>query len=240
MKKLLSVLLVMVLSITFIAPQSVSAAVKINKVKATMEVDSTLKLTLSGTKSTPTWKTSKKAVATVDKTGLVTAKSEGSATITASVSGNKYTCSVKVVDSNKVTAQKEYYEIEDTWTVDGLWTLTLNSVTTTDYRNQFSDKTPDQVVVLDYTYENVGYTSDIMDLYISSTNMKVVDEKGEVADTYPYSLTNYPSETPVGARCANAQVAFGLNNESETITVYIEMYDNNYDKHKATFKLKVD
>jgi hypothetical protein len=239
MKKLLSVLLVMVLSFTFLTPQPASAAVKISKTKATMEVDSTLKLSLSGIKTTPTWKTSKKAVATVDKTGLVTAESEGTAKITATAGGIKYSCSVKVVDSNKVTALKDYYEIGDTWTVDGLWTLTFNSVTSTDERNEYSDKSPDQVVVLDYSYSNIGYQGDIMDLYISDMDMKIVDGSGEVADSYPGDLDNYPQETPVGATCSNAKVYIGLSNESDMITVYVEMYDNDYNEHKATFKLKV-
>ena len=37
-----------------------------------------------------------------------------------------------------------------------------------------------------------------------------------------------------------AQQVYGLNNESDTITVYVEIYDSEYKKHKATFKLKVD
>lgn len=48
------------------------------------------------------------------------------------------------------------YGLGETWTVDGQWSLTFNSVTTTDERNQFSDKTPAQVVILDYTYQNSG------------------------------------------------------------------------------------
>ncbi|MDF2538007.1 MAG: hypothetical protein K0S76_1028 [Herbinix sp.] len=106
MKKLISALLLMTLCIMLVPPQNVSAAVKISKAKATMEVDSTLKLTISGTTSKVSWSSSKKTVATVSTSGTVTAKAEGKTTITASVSGKKYTCSVTVVDSNKVVKEK--------------------------------------------------------------------------------------------------------------------------------------
>ena len=105
MKKLLSIFLVAVLCIGII-PNTASAAVKISKAKATMEVDSTLKLKVNGTSKNATWKTSKKSVATVSKTGTITAKSEGKATITATVDGKKYTCDVVVVDSNKAIKEK--------------------------------------------------------------------------------------------------------------------------------------
>ncbi len=40
-------------------------------------------------------------IATVTSKGVITAKSEGSATITATYDEKKYTCKVTVVDSNK-------------------------------------------------------------------------------------------------------------------------------------------
>jgi len=203
-----------------------------------LEVDATLQLKISGTKSKVTWKSNKKSVATVNSSGLVTAKSEGQATITASVGGKNYTCFVTVVDSNKPVTEKTY-KLGETWTVDGLWKLKFNSVTTTDYRNRFSDKNPAQVVILDYTYENLGYEDSFMDLYISSSDFKVIDADGTVADTYPADISKYPQEVPVGAKCVGAQQAFGLENESDKITVYVELYDNKYNKHKATFILDI-
>jgi len=84
-------------------PSSVSAAVKLNKSKATMEVDSTIKLKISGTTSTISWKTSKKSVATVTSGGTVTAKAEGNATIAATVKGKKYSCKITVVDNGETS-----------------------------------------------------------------------------------------------------------------------------------------
>jgi len=106
MKKYLSLLLTLALIFSLAGPaQAVSAAtIKISKAKATLEVDSTLKLSVTGTKNKVAWKTSKSSVATVSSSGLITAKKEGSATITATVSSKKYICVVTVVNSNKETA----------------------------------------------------------------------------------------------------------------------------------------
>lgn len=109
MKKLLSTLLIMVMCMGII-PNTASAAVKINKSKATMEVDSTLTLKISGTDNKISWSSNKKSVATVSNKGTVTAIKSGNATITATVGGNKYSCSVKVVNSNKKATELELTE----------------------------------------------------------------------------------------------------------------------------------
>lgn len=59
-------------------------------------------LKVKNTSSTATWYSSNTAVATVSRSGLVTARGAGSATITAIVNGAKLTCKVKVLKmSNK-------------------------------------------------------------------------------------------------------------------------------------------
>jgi hypothetical protein len=102
MKRLLSLLTVFCLCLALIAPSQVEAAtLKLNKTKTTLEVDSTLKLklgVLSGTDSK--WTTSSKKIATVSKDGVIIAKSEGTANITATYKGKEYTCNVTVVNSN--------------------------------------------------------------------------------------------------------------------------------------------
>lgn len=108
MKKLLSLITAFVLILVLACPVNVQAAtVKLSKAKATMEVDSTLKLKL-GTIDTAkvSWKSSNTKIVTVAKTGTITAKKEGSATITATYQSKKYTCDVAVVDSNKIGSTK--------------------------------------------------------------------------------------------------------------------------------------
>jgi hypothetical protein len=125
-------------------------------------------------------------------------------------------------------ASEKVYGLGETWTVDGQFSLIFTAAALTDDRNQFEDSNPAQVAILTYDYENIGVESDIMDLYISSSDFKVIDGGGIVASTYPAS-TVYPQETPVGAKCVGAQEAYGLQTSSSEIMV----------QYEATFKLPV-
>lgn len=73
-----------------------AASVKLNATKKTLVKGQTYTLKISGTSKKVKWSTSKKSVATVDGKGKVTAKGKGKATITATVSGTKYTCKITV------------------------------------------------------------------------------------------------------------------------------------------------
>ncbi|MDR1628864.1 MAG: hypothetical protein LBS36_01420 [Oscillospiraceae bacterium] len=113
-----------------------------------------------------------------------------------------------------------------------LYTLKINSATLTDYRNPYADKDPEQVVIIDYTYENVASTSEI---YISSSNFKVIDGDKNVCSTYPALVSDSPKYTPVRARCT-AQAAYGLDSDKNTFTLlfYAEFLD---DQPVATFDI---
>lgn len=134
----------------------------------------------------------------------------------------------------------------ETWTVDGQWNLTINSVKTTTERNQFSDKTPKQVVYVTYAYENLGYEDNtgIMEgLYFSlepNGDATVIDGNGEIAYSYPNNITTYPQQTPVGAKCVDAQTCIGLNNTSSSITMNISKYDGNGKQQKVKYNLNID
>lgn len=106
MKKITAILLILALCFSLTA-NTASAAVKISKTKATMEIDSTLNLKITGTKSTAKWSTTKKSIATV-KDGSVTAIAEGQTTISATVNKKQYSCIITVVDSSRkeITAEK--------------------------------------------------------------------------------------------------------------------------------------
>lgn len=210
--------------------QTAEAAIKISKTKAIMEVDSTLKLKVTGTNRKIKWKSSKKSVATVNGSGLVTAKSEGKAKITATIGKKTYTCEVTVVDSNKSMT----YKVGDTWTVDGLWTLTFNSVTTTEERyHQPGDDIPEQVVVLDYTYENIDDGGNYMDMYTFS----VIDTDGNIGRKYTSKAIQ---EAGTSGKFERLQVAYGLFAKSDKIIVNVKMYDDDYNVYKATFELEVE
>ncbi len=101
--KLPTLLLVFCFVVSVFSPVTTeAAALKMNKAKAILEVDATLKLKLGALDGTESkWSSSDKKVAAVSKSGTVAAKSEGTATITATYNSKKYTCEVTVVDSNK-------------------------------------------------------------------------------------------------------------------------------------------
>ncbi len=103
MKKIVSFLLILALCLTVIPATRADAAVKLSKTKATLEVDATLQLKITGTDSSVKWTSSKETITTVSKKGLVTAVKAGTATITATVDGKGYSCSVYVVNSQKMS-----------------------------------------------------------------------------------------------------------------------------------------
>lgn len=97
--------------------------------------------------------------------------------------------------------------VGDTWTVDGQWKLTIDSVRKTTDRNEFADVKQQQVIIITYSYENLGYESDFMDglQFDLSQNgdASVIDSTGEMAISYPGDISKYPQETPVGASGIN-------------------------------------
>lgn len=138
MKKILSVFLITVLCMITTAPSNVYAATKISKTKATMEVDSTLNLSIN-TSDTITWTSSKKAVATVNSSGKVTAKSEGTVKITATIGKEKCICFVTVVDSNKNEPTVSKSKTAETETNNFKTDITLENKTIADVEKYLTD-----------------------------------------------------------------------------------------------------
>lgn len=105
LKRIISVMLASLLILTML-PMSASAAkkgIKLNKTSLTLSVDETATLTRTVTgykKYTVQWSSSDKTVATVSK-GKVTAKKEGTATITARIKGTDYKATCKVTVKKK-------------------------------------------------------------------------------------------------------------------------------------------
>lgn len=161
------------------------------------------------------------------------------ASATATTPDTTGTTKAATTANSKTAPENKVYGPGETWTVDGQFSLTFPSATATADRNQFSEKVPAQVVILNYDYENIGVTKNVMDLYISTNAFKVIDGTGVMASTYPLVTTGNPQETPIGAKCVGAQAAYGLVNASSAVTVNVEVYGNNYKKYEAVFKLPV-
>lgn len=231
LKKILIAMLVMALTIT-IVPIPTEAAVKLNTTKKTLEVGKSVTLKVTGTSKKAKWSTSNKKVATVTQKGKVTAKSSGTATITAKISNKKLTC--------KITVKNNTYKIGQTWTVPGQWKVTINSVEETSYRNEYADTNPAAVYMIDYTYENIGYVDDdgIMDgLFIDFELSTIVDSEGYAGYSYPGDITYYAKEIPVGAKC-HAQSCIGVDHKGN-FKIYYDTYDGNSVNRKATFNITV-
>ena len=121
--------------------------------------------------------------------------------------------------------------------LEGQWKITVDSVETTDDRNEYSDKNPAAVYLVTYTYENLGYDDDIMNgLYISLDD-GIVDSAGKMGYSYPGDISMYPQETPVGASC-QAQACIGVDNAG-SFKINFYNYDSNNQKQSAVFEIDV-
>jgi len=122
MKKLMKLAVVLFMAIAMIAPNALpdtgivavaeAATVKISQKSLTLVVGKTKVLNISGSKKKVTWTTSKKSVATVSSAGKVSAKAAGTTTVTAAVSGKKYTCKVTVRAANKYLKKAQFDAVE--------------------------------------------------------------------------------------------------------------------------------
>ncbi len=73
-----------------------AATVKLNKKRKTLKVGQTFRLKVKGTDQKVKWSSSDNAVATVNSTGKVTAKSEGTVVIRAEVAKKSFHCTVTI------------------------------------------------------------------------------------------------------------------------------------------------
>lgn len=137
-------------------------------------------------------------------------------------------------------AEQREYGIGDTWTVDGQWSITVNSVYESDERNEYSEQNPEAVYIISYSYENLGYEDDTGywdGYYFDFANETIVDADGEMGYSYPDHTDNVPQETPVGAYC-NAETFVGVNHAGD-FTINVSERDSNEKKQTAVFHFHV-
>ena len=131
------------------------------------------------------------------------------------------------------------YNIGEAWTVDGQWTLTVTGVEETQERNDYSERTPNAVYKVSFTYTNTGYedANGVLGGLYFSMDDTIVDAASKMGYNYPNVVTNYPQETPVGATC-DAEVFIGVDNPG-AFTISVSRYDGNGEKQSATFAVAV-
>ncbi len=105
-------------------------------------------------------------------------------------------------------------------TVYGDYNLTINGVRTTAERNKNVKSDPNQVIFLDYTYENISYEKqNEVEFFLAQGDFVVTDEAGNELETYNLKDPNRMiQETPIGASCS-ASLAYALETDSKTLTV---------------------
>ena len=98
----------------------------------------------------------------------------------------------------------------------GQYSITFEGVRETQDRNQFSDVNPNKVIFIDYNYENISSESDV---YVSSISYRVMDDDGNVLDTYPVSDdTRRNNSVPMGGKSKGCD-AFALMTDTKSITI---------------------
>lgn len=117
-----------------------------------------------------------------------------------------------------------------------LMSVTLDSAKLIDERNEFSDKKAEKVVLIEYTYENLGLENN---LHLFEENFKVYDDSGNILETYPATNNiKFSKAISKGKKCT-ATMAFALNNEKNNLE--IEFYENMFDeKPSKIFNIDVN
>ena len=137
-------------------------------------------------------------------------------------------------DPNKI------YSAGETWVADdGRWKLTINSVTSHNLCNSYTNSkhgyTNEQVVIISYTYENINYTTSIgSSLAVTDLSLDVYDETGETGEMYACTHVSGAKYAIPGTRCT-ATTDFVLNNRSSYVLISL-----NHHGDTGLFKVKVD
>ena len=144
------------------------------------------------------------------------------------------------IPDDSASTDEEVYHIGDTWRVAGQWELTITSVEETADRNEYSDKNPEAVYIVNYTYKNIGYVDQngIMDGLYMTIDDTIVDSAGKMGYSYPGDISTYPEEVPVGAYI-EAQAFIGVDNDG-SFKLYVTDYDGYGNEHNAVFEVEAE
>lgn len=199
---------ILVLAFLLLLPVSVEAEskVKLNKTKTTVYIGSTTDLKLTGTKKKATWSSSNKKIAAVNSRGRVTAKKTGTVTITAKVSGKKYTCRV-TVKKPYVNATKKTLYIGNTYTLKLIGTsiksvkTSSSKVASISKKGKITAKATGKAVITLKGKDNKNYkcTVTVKKPFINTSKKSL-----EIGETYTLKLTG---TSIVSASSSNTKVA---------------------------------
>lgn len=124
------------------------------------------------------------------------------------------------------------FKIGETWVEDGLWKITINSVTETSERDEYSEDNPNTIYIVNYTYENIGYESEKTDgLYVTLSGY-IIEASGEESQYYYYYLPdlNMPDYIQVGNKIT-AEEAIAVDTPG-TFTIKLVLPDGKGEEEK--------
>lgn len=94
-----------------------------------------------------------------------------------------------------------------------------------------------QVVIIKYTYENLGFKNEYQDLFLVPRT--VVDGAEKETKIYPVNSSKYPEPTPVGA-ISESTMGYGLSTESNKIKISFNQFNQDGKiMETATFEVPV-
>jgi len=127
---------------------------------------------------------------------------------------------VYVEEEEKEDQDELIYSVGDRIVFDDEYALTIMGVTETAERNEFSEKEVEQVLIIEYLYENLNSDEEI---YISEMEIKFVDEGGNMMDTYPVEAYHMPEYTPKGTKTL---ASFAVGTTAKSGSIVMHYYDN--------------
>ena len=127
----------------------------------------------------------------------------------------------KTATTETENSKDKVYGLNEEWIVDGQWKLKITEVKTTQDRTKHIKENIAQVVIIKYTYENLGFKNEYQDLFLVPRT--VVDGAEKEARIYPVNSSKYPEPTPVGA-ISESTLGYGLSTESDKIKISFSQF----------------
>ena len=165
---------------------AVKPSVKLDRTNLTLTKGKTytLKTTVTGTNKTVSWSSSNASVASVDKNGKVTAKTKGTATITAKVDGVSASCKVTVNESAKTTIKLDKTKV----TLGAGEPCTLKATVSPSQKVTWTSSNP-KLVKVD-SNGKLTVTKDIFNYFEVEQTVKITAKAGNATATCTVT-TNY-------------------------------------------------
>lgn len=179
--RMLSLLMILTMLVFLLQPSSVAAATQLNYTEKMITVDQTFNLKISSKKKNISWTSSKPSVATVSKSGKVKGKSQGTATITATIGKKTYKCKVYVASSTS----SALYEI-NSWLTKSIWNEGF-----CDFGWYYSDGTNNcgEKMNIDYSISKFKKNYKKFDLYEDYIDSLKGSKYSDLKDSWEYMRT---------------------------------------------------